>query len=148
LDWIIILSLAFMLCMNLGIWLNSKKAATGKALPAPAVVKQIDNGISSPDHMLVSTWIGKNDSTHAVPGWRWECACGVVGAATNASSKTNSLGSEENVIGLFKDHAKMYREVNGNSWKDAYDRLSTEHEAFVANCFCKDTVPHKPLERL
>jgi hypothetical protein len=146
LDILIVIILSYIAVVAQATYFRAKVKATPVVSPSP--VKRIEDGPSSPDHVLVKTWLGRDDSTHAIPGWRWKCSCGTIGASSDASRKTNSLGSENNAIARFKDHATLYREANGNTWKDAYDRLQAKHDAFVAQCFCKDTITHKPLERL
>ena len=93
------------------------------------------------DHKLVKTWLGLSDLT--VNGWMWKCSCGTSGVATNAGgSHSNggvSLGSETNAIARFKEHASLYRDVNGNEWKDRYFELKNVFDKFRDKCYCKDT---------
>lgn len=137
------ISLSLLLLLSLSTWVNSRKALA--APTKPATPASLPDGPSSPSHMLKRTWIGEADLV--VAGWRWQCTCGVIGAAGDAKASTNSLGSEGNAIENFKIHARGYKEANGNAWKDRHDALQVKFDAFVEKCYCKETTHHQ-LERL
>ena len=104
---------------------------------ASKLVKKDTSVLTTPeDHKLVRTWIGNSGIT--VAGWMWKCSCGTQGVAGNADNE-GSLGSESNAIACFRTHASLYRDVNGNEWKDRYFELQNVFDKFRDKCYCKDT---------
>jgi hypothetical protein len=102
-----------------------------KMTPAEALTQHAPN-----EHRLVRTWI-EEDNSPAMPSWNWKCSCGVWGTAGDASK--TSLGSENNVVDRFKDHAKGYREANSDIWKEKFDALRAVFGSYRQKCYCKET---------
>lgn len=102
-----------------------------------SLTNQTPKAIAAPEeHMLVKTWI-EGDNYPAIPSWNWKCSCGVWGSAGNASE--TSLGSENNVIARFKDHAAGYREANRNVWKEKFEKSEAAFAHYRDKCYCKET---------
>jgi hypothetical protein len=107
------------------IYLVKRRPAGAPAIEAP-----------KDEHILVSTWIEGSTAVLAA-GWRWECSCGVEGTCGD-HQKYKTVGTEQNAVDRFKEHAQAYREANGNRWRDLLAAKEAELDAFRKNCYCKD----------
>lgn len=128
-----VLTLIMVSCISAGLLIKQFVHTGGskqQALPAPVQQEK--------QHSLVKTWLGNaGDSTGAIAGWRWKCSCGVIGSCSNATKTT--LGTETNAVALFGIHRKLYKEANGNEWKDKHDALLARFEDYKKKCYCKDS---------
>lgn len=126
-----------------------RKPKAAKALPAPA--PKALSPVTSPEHLLVRTYIEK-EGDGVIRGWRAKCSCGALNYATNATQATGNkratFGTEENAIDRFEEHAKAFNRVNGNPYKAELEKLRKDLADQQANCFCKDvsTVELLPLK--
>jgi hypothetical protein len=112
------------------LYLNRRKQKALGHSPRPKAVT------GSSGHRLVKTWVGESDG-YTLPGWKFQCSCGTVGTAVNAK-EGSSLGSEENAIQRFINHAKNRSLADEVSNDDKYQKLKAEFDAYREKCYCKD----------
>jgi hypothetical protein len=129
-----IVSLCVSIVTLIFIYLNNKK--TQKELSPSPARPAITSGLDTSGHTLVKTYVGESDG-YTLPGWKFKCSCGTVGTATNAKNGS-SLGSEENAVQRFMQHAELHGKAASLTGEDKYKKLAAEFEAYKEKCYCKD----------
>jgi hypothetical protein len=94
-----------------------------------------------PEHRLLRTWIVSSRESAIPAGWRWKCHCGVWGVAENACIVNGKydLGTEEEAINGFKNHAHQYNEVNVDFYRQKFEQEQADFAEYREKCYCKES---------